>query len=170
MRLKLGLLAIACSLLAACAGRTTATPIASSAPALTYPERVELVVACIEEHGFNASSYEGFGIRIDYSGEEQEELATKVEGDCWEQIDRRVPPPPPLSLESRYEYMVEVADCLRGLGHDVPDAPTLDAYVDQASADPPPADLWDPYAIVGRRGVDIWAIQRDECPPYPWAR
>lgn len=170
MRRRLSASVVASLMLVACTDAPTSTPANSSVQALTYPERVELVVACIEEHGFDASSYEGFGIRVESSSEEQGELATQIEGDCWEETDERYPPPPPLLPEERYTYMVEVAECLRELGHDVPDAPTVDAYVDQASADPPSVELWDPYAILARRGLDTWAIQRDACPPYPWAR
>ncbi len=163
-------LIVASLMLVACAEAPTSTPTSTVIQTLTYPERVELVVACIEEQGFVATSYEGFGISVEYSSEERGELASQVEGQCWQQIDERFPPPPPLSPEERYKYMLDVAECLRELGHAVPEAPTLDAYVDQMSADPPPVDLWDPYAIVARRGVNTWEIQRDACLPYPWAR
>lgn len=63
--------------------------------------------------------------------------------------------------------MIEVADCLRSLGHQVSQPPSLDVYLDQAASQ---SDMWDPYAEVGSRGEDIYAIQREACPPAPWAR
>jgi hypothetical protein len=154
-------------ILTACATESSATPSGSEPDYLAYAERIELVVACVEEHGFEASSYQGFGVQVEYSGADQGELASRVEGECWEEVAQRFPEPPPLSLEATYHYLLDVADCLRGLGHEVADAPSLDAYLDQAAAQQP---TWDPYAILAERGVDTWEIQREVCPPAPWAR
>jgi hypothetical protein len=97
-------------------------------------------------------------------------VAVRVEGECWEEVEQRYPPPPPLSHEEQYNYYVEVAECLRDLGYDIPKAPSLESYVDQKSAEEPSIDLWDPYRILFMRGVDTYAIQRDKCPPEVWAR
>lgn len=157
-------------LLTACSGNSSSTPVETAPDYLTYPERIDLVVACVEERGFEASSARGFGVRIEYAGEEQGEVATRVEGECWEDVDERFPAPPPLSHEERYYYMLDVAECLRNLGYDIPEAPSLEAYVDQMSAEQPSIDLWDPYFILFRQGVDTYAIQREQCPPEIWAR
>lgn len=174
-RLQLALTAVVA--LAGCTTGSLATPsdAPDSAPAapegagLSYPERVDLVVACVEERGFQASSYEGFGVTIEAAGDAQLDAASEVEGDCWDVVDARYPPPPPMSTEDNYYYMVDVAECLRELGYDIPEAPTVEAYVDQMSANTV-AGFWDPYATLSRQGVDIWQLQREDCPPYPWAR
>jgi len=157
-------------MLGACSVESTPTPVQADGEYLAYPERIDLVVACVEERGFEASSYRGFGVRIEYAGKEQEEIATRAEGECWEEVEQRFPAPPPLSHEERYYYMLDVAECLRDLGYDIPEAPSLEAYVDQMSADRPSIDLWDPYSILMGRGVDTYAIQREQCPPEIWAR
>ena len=157
-------------LMASCSAESTAPPSEASAEYLSYPERIDLVVVCVREKGFEATSYEGFGISIEAAGDAQLDAAGLAEGECWEDVEERFPAPPPLSEEEQYYYMLEVAECLRDLGHDVPDAPSIEAYVDQAFGDDPPDELWDPYSTLSRRGVDIWQLQREACPPYPWAR
>lgn len=163
-------------LLTACSAAVAPTPARQDSgahpddEALTYPERIELVVACLSSNGFEASSYEGFGIRIDAASDEQLAVAQRIEGECWEEVNARFPAPPPLSVEDQYDYMIEVANCLRELGYTIPEAPTRETYVDSRSADRPPSEFWDPYAILARQGVDTWALQRESCPPYPWAR
>ncbi len=145
---------------------TSATP---AADYLSYSERVDLVVACIREDGFEAANYQGFGVYVEH-GPGQEDVATRVEGQCWEEVEARFPAPPPLTLEEHYFYMLDVAACLRDLGFDIPDAPTLETYVDQAESQTVSEDFWDPYAYLSRRGVDTYALQRESCPPAPWAR
>lgn len=157
-------------MLGACSAQSSPTPVQPDGEYLSYPERIDLVVACVEEQGFEASSARGFGVRVEYAGEEQGEVATRVEGECFEEIEQRFPLPPPLSHEEQYHYMLDVAQCLRDLGYDIPQAPSLEAYVDQRSAEEPSIDLWDPYFILSGRGVDTYAIQRESCPPEPWAR
>lgn len=153
--------------LGACSTQSSLTPSQRDEEYLAFVERIELVVACVEEHGFEASSYEGFGVQVVYAGEEQEELVSRIEGECWEEVEQRFPAPPPLSLEETYYYLLDVADCLRGLGYDIPEAPSLDAYLDQAAAQ---TRTWDPYGHLSQRGVDTYALQREGCPPAPWAR
>ena len=165
-QLIIGLLLV----LSACSASPSSTPVQSAEAALTYPERVELVVACVNEHGFEASSAGGFGVSVKAAGDTQLDAAGVIEGECWEEVDARYPPPPPLSLEEQYYYMLDVAECLRGMGYDVPHAPTVDAYIDAMSADTPPVRFWDPYFTLSRQGVDIYKLQREDCPPYPWAR
>lgn len=154
----------------ACSAETSPSPVQPDGEYLSYPERIDLVVACIRDRGFEASSARGFGVRVEYAGEDQAEIATRVEGECWEEVEQRYPLPPPLSHEDRYYYLLDVANCLRDLGYDIPEAPSLEAYVDQMSAEEPSIDLWDPYRILSMRGVDTYAIQREECPPEVWAR
>lgn len=166
----LRVLALGIAVLGGCSADGAPSPSETAGDYLSYQERIDLVVACVREQGFEASSYEGFGVMVEYEGAEQEEIATKIEGKCWEEVDQRFPAPPPLSLEDQYAYMLEVADCLRDLGHDIPEAPSLDTYVEQMSGAAPPDDLWDPYYILSRRGVDTMALQREVCPPAPWAR
>jgi len=162
--------ALSVALLGGCSAAGTPSPREAASDYISYPERIDLVVECVRENGFEASSYEGSMVMVEYEGEEQEEIATQIEGECWEGVEQRFPVPPPLSLDEQYAYLLEVAECLRDLGHDIPDAPSLDTYVDQMSGAAPPADLWDPYYILSRRGVDTYAIQREACPPAPHLR
>jgi hypothetical protein len=133
---------------------------------LPYADRIDLVVECLGERGFEASSYEGFGVAI--PDDAQAELAQRAEGECWDEVEELFPSPTPLSLEEGYYYKLDIAECLRDLGYDIPPAPTLETYLDQAAAQ---SDLWDPYSVVAqRRDVDLWELQRDSCPPDWWAR
>lgn len=157
-------------LLGACSTESSPTPVPSDGEYLAYVERIELVVACVQGRGFEASSTTGFSVRVGAAGEDQLRLAEQAEGECWEEVEHRFPAPPPLSLEEQYPYMLDVAECLRDLGHAIPDAPSLDTYLDQIAGDTAPTDFWDPYFMLAQRGVDIWAIQRESCPPYPWMR
>lgn len=154
-------------LLGACSGQSSPTPGQSAQNYLTYAERIERIVACLREQGIDAASYEGFGVRINAAGEEQLERASRAEGECWDTVEEKFPAPPPLTTEEHYHYMVDVARCLRKLGHEVSQPPSLDVYLDQAATQ---SDMWDPYAEVGSRGEDIYQIQREDCPPAPWAR
>lgn len=170
MARQLGLGIAVVMLLSGCSAGSAPTTSQASGEYLSYPERIDLVVACVEERGFEASSVGGFGVRVDYAGEEQAEAAAKAEGECWEEVEQRFPAPPPLSHEERYYYMLDVAKCLRDLGYDIPEAPSLDAYVDEMSAQVPSIDLWDPYRSLSDQGVDTYEIQREHCPPEIWAR
>lgn len=156
----------AVGVLAACSGENSPTPVRADTEYLAFVERIDLVVACVEEHGFEASSYEGFGVMIDAASEQQLDVASRIEGECWEEVEQRFPAPPPLSIEETYYYMLDVADCLRDLGYDIPEAPSVETYVDQSAAQ---SDMWDPYTHLGLRGADTWELQR-VCPPAPWAR
>jgi tRNA pseudouridine-54 N-methylase len=158
------------ALLSACAASGAPSPTASSGDYIAYSERIDLVVACVRDHGFEASSYEGVAVYVEYEGPEQEEVATRIEGECWEEVEQRFPAPPELSLEAQYAYLVDVAQCLRDLGHDIPEAPSLETYTEQMTASAPPSDLWDPYYTLSQRGVDIYEIQAESCPPNPWQR
>lgn len=153
--------------LGACSTQSSPTPSQRDQDYLAYAERIEMVVACVEEQGFEASSFEGFGVQVYFSGEDQEEVATRIEGGCWDEVEQRFPSPPSLSLEETYYYLLDVADCLRELGHDIPEAPSLDVYLDQAVAQ---TETWDPYGYLAQRGVDTYELQRDSCPPAPWYR
>ncbi|MEX2624336.1 MAG: hypothetical protein WD651_11465 [Acidimicrobiia bacterium] len=133
---------------------------------LAYADRIDLVVECVKARGFDASSYEGFGVLTHAAGEAALELAEVAEGECWEEVEARYPAPPPLSVEDQYLYMLEVADCLEALGFDVPEPPTVDQYVDSAASQ---SDMWDPYRVVDN-GELFYEIQREECPPYPHFR
>lgn len=110
---------------------------------LPYADRIDMVVERLGERGFEASSYEGFGVAI--LDDAQAELAQRAEGECWDEVEELFPSPPPLSLEEGYYYKLDIAECLRDLGYDIPPAPTLETYLDQAAAQ---SDLWDPYSVV----------------------
>jgi len=163
-------------MLVACAAQPSPIPRPTDGEFLSYAERIELVVACVRSHGFDASSQDGFGVFVEH-GIGQEERASRVEGQCWEEVEDRFPAPPALSREERYFYYLEVADCLRGIGYDIPDAPSLESYLDQPESFPSDAAIedilevyWDPYLILALRGVDTFKLQSGECPPAPWAR
>lgn len=157
-------------LMAACSGGSGPTPSEADTAYLSYPERIDLVVACVREHGFEATSYEGFAVSIEAAGNAQLDAASLVEVECWEDVEARFPAPPPLSQEEQYSYMLQISDCLRDLGYEVPQAPSVDAYVEQAFGEDAPDELWDPYSTLSRQGANIWELQRESCPPYPWAR
>lgn len=168
MVVRLGLAIVL--LVSGCSASGSPSPVEPDGEYLAYPERIDLVVACVREQGFNAASYEGYGVRIEAASDAQVEAASRVEGECWEEVDERYPAPPPLSHEEQYYYMLDVAECLRELGYDIPEAPSLDAYIDQISPSNTTGNFWDPYYILSRRGVNTYEIEREKCPPSPWAR
>lgn len=149
--------------MASCSGRATDRPAqASTTTWYSIAEKAELIVACIQERGFQAEVYE-IGVLLHYGG--QQEAAERAHAECSEEIDARYPDPPRLSDREMYDALLEAAECLRAEGIAVSDPPTFEAWVD--SRNPPMSEVvvnppWSPHAEIPV-DADFWALHR-KCP------
>src|SRR5690606_7560589 len=74
-----------------------------------------------------------------------------------------------------YDILLKVADCVRDLGYDVPDAPSRQTFVDELVSYPIPS--WHPYDPVyclstepwpGNRVSGSWILWRSSSSAWRW--
>ncbi len=117
---------------------------------------------CLQARGFNAKVYEGVGVMLPA---EQLEAAEEAGGQCWQEVDARFPGAPELSKEQEYYLHLETAECLRAQGYDIPEAPTLETWLETYED---PDGPWLPYLYVPQDPDTFWALV--EICPQPGMR
>lgn len=97
--------------------------------------------------------------------EEQWDAYQADDQECGEISGRADLGAPSVSVEeagSLYDLFIGVADCVRGLGYDVPEAPSRQAFVDGLVSYPIP--IWHPHELNGVWRPDL----EEECPVPDW--
>jgi hypothetical protein len=152
-------------LLAACAG--SAPDPAEPGPAANPSEAI---AACLQEKGWDATAHPDNSV----SGEvpiEQRDQYLADEEDCLDQVQPDQPRPPmsEQQAEAYFDGLLEVADCVRGLGYEVAEPPSRQAAVEALQQ--PIINLgWDPYEQPVRGSSteeEIDGVYR-ACPQPPW--
>lgn len=143
--------------------KSEATP-ASEIAGYVGPPRVEEIVKCINELGWDAELNWDGGVSFGTVPPEQINQLNADQQTCVEKF-----PSQQLNLDGiRDLYAAEVAnsDCLAGLGYQMPKPPTEQAYVDAYGT----ADQW--FAMVGASPEAMPEKKYQEaftaCPPPAW--
>ena len=134
---------------------------------VTPSEWAPAVVACLAEDGFEAEALADGGIRSEVTGEQGEAYAI-----AYYTCTIRYPIDPkylqPLNddqLAVLYAYTRDVlAPCLESFGLVVPDAPTLEVFVENKGV-----AAWNVYADVPTKVTsdEMWQEISAKCPQYP---
>jgi hypothetical protein len=136
--------------------------------ALSLPERNEFVVDCLRREGFEAEVV-GLGLSLD-APDEQEALAFAALEACQTAADNRFGEPEEPSAEDMYRFQIEVAQCLRGEGFQVPDPPSMETWVERYRRQDFEG-LWFPYDSVVSAAASMknedWERLNLACPQEP---
>ncbi|CAN5536974.1 hypothetical protein BH23CHL10_BH23CHL10_13700 [soil metagenome] len=144
-------------ILAVLAGCSSGQDGQDESPSGSWPEYrqpraafLQLVRACIEEHGFDVVLGEDEGFNFpNLRSEEQQREAREVSRACVAEVDpARLEPVPPLTaqqLGEMYRYALAQAECMRAAGYPVGEAPPERVFIDTDGA-------WDPYIDLVEQG------------------
>ncbi len=119
----------------------------------------EAMVTCMAYVGFDIPFDGVVGFIVDETGPQVGEFDA-VMTRCQEQVELVYPPPRRLSREEAYRVKLEVARCLREQGFDIPEAPSLESFLDSWERGP-----WDPYRFVSAP-PERWVELNRICPPF----
>ena len=120
------------------------------------------VAECYTRSGYPASEDPpGSGV-VSYRGPNAPDFVTSTAKQrCDAESLLRFPDPPPPETrgdwETIYRRVLDTAACLEAEGHNVPDPPTLDAFIDSDGD-------WDPYLAVDDVSNDEWNRLLGVCP------
>jgi hypothetical protein len=124
------------------------------------------MVRCMRDKGWDTFAVRGGGIGTRGVPDEQMDQYRADEEKCYADLGFGVGQPPTVTrgeAEELYDVLLEVADCVRGLGYSVPEAPSRQAFVEQLISYPIPE--WHPYDVLYET-ADTASIQQAEaqCP------
>lgn len=128
---------------------------------ISMEDRIRLVVECVKERGFPAEFVPPDGVHH-LAPPDQQDASLEAGEQCLAEVDRRYPRTPAPSREQEFRAQLTVAECLRKLGYDIPQAPTFDAWV-ESFADPE-QDPWLPYAFLPPMNLQDWIKVDSACP------
>lgn len=119
---------------------------------------------CMRAEGWNATAHDR-GITIpDVSVDQRDEISAS-RARCHEQLGiDDLPTAADLTDEQvidQYEALVETKACLEGLGYDIPEPPSPEAFLDQWRSETGP---WHPYESLGLLGPTEFAAVEEACP------
>lgn len=156
--------------LAACTS-TTEEPAAPSSPEETdqwagdSESWEDDVVGCLQEKGWDASVAPEGGFEAAFPTDQEEQYRADVEA-CHDELGDAMDPPPMSSeeVERAYDMLLDVATCVRGLGFEVPEAPSKQAYVEHLVNNG--IGPWHPYDGITEPGDpdSQWREAKEECP------
>lgn len=156
-------------LLAGCAGTgaPTSTVLDESARPeqslrdLTHREVMELIASCLREEGWNPVLTEDGGLRFGGVPVELRETLREATAECERRIG--MPEPRPLDageLEEVYAMQLEALACVRSEGYQLPDPPSLEAYIESQGR-------WQPHEqafhLLGTDDAE-WTRLNEVCP------
>ncbi|GBD85155.1 hypothetical protein BMS3Abin02_01559 [bacterium BMS3Abin02] len=113
-------------------------------------EAMQAIASCLRDRGFAAEVATGGGIQpgidIPVGGQEPQAMEDAFEA-CQSELTAAGVIEPvsrfsPTRLERLYRDYQDAAACLRDLGYDVPEAPSLEAFIETNAA------AWDPFSDV----------------------
>lgn len=103
----------------------------------------------------------GQALEYSYWSEAQRSAFEQAEADCDQEIG--VPPPPETlsvrEIRQRYAFLVEARACLTAAGHDLPEPPSEDAFVESWATNP-----WSPFNDLPFMSTEAWTQLTEECP------
>ncbi len=137
---------------------STAAPLYTGPPDEYFPR----LAACLQAAGFVAEVVEGGqALQYSYGSEAQRPAFEQAKAECDQEIG--VPPPPSMLSEAeireRYAFLVEARACLIAAGHDLPEPPSEDAFVESWATHP-----WSPFNDLPSMSTEAWASLIEECP------
>ena len=127
-------------------------------------EAREKVVDCLQERGWDVV-LEADGWSMEGATAEQADAYERDQRECQELSGANDIPVPPLTderLEELYAYEVELAECLRAEGYDIPEAPSEQAFVELYTTE----DAWYAYRFVTPTSEDAWKALQVSCPQF----
>lgn len=124
-------------------------------------ERVRMVADCIREQGFGAEA-QGIALIVDAGSSDQVAASERAEAECWDAVEAQYPPAPESSPAQRYGLLLEQAECLEGLGYQIPDPPGQDAWIEANARNDD--DLWSPVGALGGLGREAIERIQTRCP------
>lgn len=134
------------SLVAGCTGTgpTPAEPDSAANPS-------EAIATCLREKGWDVTVHPDNSISSEYPEEQDDQFMSDYEN-CSDQVhpDQPRPPMTEAQAEAYFDALLDVADCVRGLGYRVAEPPSRQAAVEALQQEI--IDLgWDPYesAVLG---------------------
>jgi hypothetical protein len=105
------------------------------------------------ERGWTARSDGGY----DATAEQSDKLVSDI-SECSADVDASVAPWDDADWEAVYAENVDSAECVAGLGFDVPTQPSLQVFKDAYYTD----SIWDPYQYVP--ADEVQQVIADQCP------
>lgn len=122
----------------------------------------ELTVQCANDQGIAARLIPpGDGISLSDVPTGQHLNARSVLNAC--RAGLQLPPPEPPTretIEAEYAHQLEVAECLRGEGYAIPEASSLDAFIEGYAT----GEIWLPYNYVQTVSPTEWERLQVACP------
>lgn len=170
VRRFLGLLPLVTLLLVAC-GRSEVGPSVGDGAELAdvavdlfdRAERIrawgEAMVECMADAGFEMRFDGVVSFIVDDPGPQVGEFDAAMNR-CEQTVGAAHPLPRRLTREEAYRVKLEVAECLRRQGYDIPQAPSLEAFLESWDRGP-----WDPYRYVSVP-PQRWAELNRVCPQF----
>lgn len=156
------LVLISLSALTGCGAGAEDDDQSKSVPVMTTEEAQQILVACLHERGWTEAEYDPAdgGVFVELPAE-QADLYRADREECREANPYATPEFTLERAKTYYDGLVATAECVRGLGYEVPDIPSEEVSVAGLVDDGDPQ--WDPFDLVDDiHFVDVQA----EC-PYP---
>lgn len=160
---------MAATVIAGCSSEKDSPPDEESehgAP-VSSQQYAELMYACLTEKGWDVELTE-FG-EFEASFPDDQKDAYHADSEACREEHNLDKPPPPMSRDAASEYfdlMLEAAECLKDLGHAVPEPPSREAFIATMTTLDPSGDFWDPYleAMDAATSQEEWDEVRRACP------
>lgn len=133
-------------------------------PVYSGPENeyLPLLAACLREAGWQVTASDRGDEMSGVIPPEQRAAYHAAERACQSQIGTP-PTPRPATLDeirARYDYLVEMRQCLIDLGYTLAEPPTFEVFADSWATGP-----WSPYnEVADTANRDQWAAANEQCP------
>jgi hypothetical protein len=140
------------------------SPAAQEEIAARASEMREKVVDCLQERGWDVV-LESDGWSIEGTNAEQAESYTQDQEACQEETgfnDLKGPPLTEAQMKDLYKFEVDLAECLRREGYEIPDAPSEQAFIDRYTT----TDAWYAYRTVEPTSEESWNELQETCPQF----
>ena len=122
-------------------------------------ERTLAHAVCLEDLGFFVTVRGNALLYTDPGG--QMAAYNEASTTCSEEIDARYPEAPPPTPQEEYDHNIQMAECLRSEGYDIPQAPTYETWLDTRLNE----NSWYPYTYINV-AIEEWDRLNRVCPQY----